>query len=198
MVADPSGAAPLSDAYAALGVDPTASADDVRRAYRRLARELHPDANPGDAAAAERFRLVAEAHDVLADPIRRARYDVVRGHAMPRTTATGPRPVRRGPAPSGNAAVRGPSARPSHRPLEVPASPPRPETDEWSFLARFARWAGVVIVVVAIAVMVLLLATPRADPAEIPNDPRGVPGGAGFCLTPDGWVSCHLVEQRGP
>jgi len=197
MVADPHDAAVPFDAYAVLELAPSATADDVRRAYRRLARALHPDANPGDAAAAERFRRVAEAHAVLADPIRRARYDVVRGHVH--APSTGPRAVRYGPAPSGNTAVRGPSARPSHRPREAPAPTSSPEVDEWSFLGRFARWAVIVVVVTLAAVAFMLLAAPRAEPVpEAPGVPEGVPGGQGFCATPDGWISCQLVEERGP
>jgi hypothetical protein len=197
MAADPRDAAVPFDAYAVLGIDPTATADDVRRAYRRLARELHPDANPADAAAAERFRRVADAHALLGDPIRRARYDAVHGHV--RAPSGGPRAVRYGPAPSGNTVVRGPSARPSHRPREAPVPTDRPEVDEWSFLGRLARWGAVVVVATLLAVMVLLLAAPRAEPvAPPPGVPEGVPGGQGFCETPDGWVSCHLVREREP
>jgi molecular chaperone DnaJ len=63
------------DYYAVLGVPRDASQEDVKRAFRRLARETHPDANPGDPAAEARFREVAEAYEVLSDPERRRRYD---------------------------------------------------------------------------------------------------------------------------
>ncbi|MFV9452071.1 molecular chaperone DnaJ [Rhodococcus sp. NM-2] len=66
------------DFYADLGVPSTASAEDIKRAYRKLARQLHPDANPNDQAAGERFKAVSEAHAVLSDPASRAEYDRTR------------------------------------------------------------------------------------------------------------------------
>jgi molecular chaperone DnaJ len=65
------------DFYVVLGLDRAASADDVKRAYRRLARRFHPDVNPGDDVAAVRFREIARAYEILGDPERRQRYDVV-------------------------------------------------------------------------------------------------------------------------
>ncbi|MFI5926708.1 molecular chaperone DnaJ [Micromonospora sp. NPDC051543] len=66
------------DFYAVLGVDKAASADDIKKTYRKLARESHPDHNPGDPKAEERFKAVSEAYNVLSDTGRRREYDEMR------------------------------------------------------------------------------------------------------------------------
>ena len=68
------------DFYAALGVTKTASADDIKKAYRKLARKHHPDANKNDPAAEERFKEISEAYDVLSDVDKRREYDEIRSY----------------------------------------------------------------------------------------------------------------------
>lgn len=63
------------DPYAALGVPKSSSADDIRKAYRKLAKELHPDVRPNDRASAERFKRVTAAFNLLTDPTSRGRFD---------------------------------------------------------------------------------------------------------------------------
>src|SRR6188508_1729147 len=69
-----------SDLYGLLGVGRGATPDEIKRSYRRLARQLHPDANPDDPDAEARFKEVAHAYEVLSDPEKRQRYDTF-GHA---------------------------------------------------------------------------------------------------------------------
>lgn len=74
---------PPPDPYVALGVAREASPAAIRAAYRRLAMECHPDRNPGDDGAAERFRAAAAAYEILGDEAKRKHYDET-GEAMPR------------------------------------------------------------------------------------------------------------------
>ena len=68
------------DYYEVLGVGKTATADEIKKAYRKMAVKYHPDKNPGDKAAEEKFKEAAEAYEVLSDPQKRQRYDQF-GHA---------------------------------------------------------------------------------------------------------------------
>ena len=63
------------DLYVVLGIPHGATESDIKRAYRRLARRYHPDINPGDRLAEQRFRQILEAYETLIDPARRSRYD---------------------------------------------------------------------------------------------------------------------------
>jgi curved DNA-binding protein CbpA len=67
--------AALTDPYKILGVAPTASADDIQKAYRKLAKKLHPDLNPGNPEAEEKFKEVAGAYDLVGDAEKRQRFD---------------------------------------------------------------------------------------------------------------------------
>src|SRR3990167_4649695 len=89
------------DYYGILGVPPEAAEEEVRRAYRRLALEWHPDRRGGDPRAAERFKEISEAYAVLSSPVRRGDYDAARQRG---TTAAWGRAHRqegppRGPGP---------------------------------------------------------------------------------------------------
>ncbi len=70
------------DFYKVLGVSKDASADEIKKAYRKLARANHPDSNPGDTAKHETFKAVAEAYDVIGDAEKRKAYDEIRGAPM--------------------------------------------------------------------------------------------------------------------
>lgn len=85
------------DFYQVLGVSDAASQGDIKKAYRRLAKQYHPDANPDNAAAADRFKEISEAHSVLSDSEKRKQYDQMRRLGAfdggPRRSSGGPRPA---------------------------------------------------------------------------------------------------------
>ena len=97
--------APTKDFYAVLGVSSSASQDEIKKQYRRLAAKHHPDKNPNDAKAAERFKEISEAYTVLGDAEKRKQYDDMRrlgafgGFGGPRSG--GPRPPGAGTRPGG-------------------------------------------------------------------------------------------------
>ncbi len=82
--------AATKDPYSVLGVDRKATAAEIKKAYRKLARQYHPDRNPGDAKAEARFKEINEANDLLSDPDKRAAFD--RGEGLSGRSA---RPARR-------------------------------------------------------------------------------------------------------
>ena len=86
----------MSDHYKTLGVPRNASADEIKKAYRKLARETHPDKHPDDPAAEERFKQIAQANEILSDPEKRQQYDLLgeAGHAR-RGAGRRLRPARR-------------------------------------------------------------------------------------------------------
>ena len=88
-----------ADPYTMLGLTRSASADDIRAAYRKLAKQYHPDLNPGDKASEARFKAVSGAHDLLSDPEKRARFD--RGEIDGAGDPVHERPMPRGGAAGG-------------------------------------------------------------------------------------------------
>jgi curved DNA-binding protein CbpA len=84
------------DYYAVLGIDPSSPPEEIARAYRRLARQYHPDLNPNDADAETRFKEINEAYLVVSDPEKRAQYDLQRASAQPLWP---PEPPPRAPSP---------------------------------------------------------------------------------------------------
>src|SRR4051812_47747313 len=92
-------AAPKHEYYETLGVPKQASAGDIRKAYRKLARKHHPDLNPGDKSSEERFKNVQEAYDVLSDPKKRQMYDQFGFYSENGFAGAGPGPGAQGPPP---------------------------------------------------------------------------------------------------
>ena len=80
------------DYYETLGVKRGAAAEEVRKAYRRLARKYPPDVNPGDKSAEEKFKQIQEAYDVLSDPKKRKMYDQFGFFSRPPLNCSGEKP----------------------------------------------------------------------------------------------------------
>ena len=98
---------PKKDYYEILGVKKSASADDIRKAFRKLARKYHPDVNPGDKAAEEKFKTLSEANDVLSDPKKRKIYDQVGFYSDNIDPATAEAYARAGSGSGGGAGFPG-------------------------------------------------------------------------------------------
>ena len=133
---------PLGDLYEKLGVAPDASRDEIAAAYRARAKELHPDARPGDSTAADRFARVGTAYRVLSDPAERARYDAARRSPAPPVSA----PINRAAAPA-------------------PVAVPRP-TGSFRLSRRGAHWAawgGATLVVLGVVVGAFVISLQRHD-----------------------------------
>ena len=95
------------DYYEILGVKKSASAEEIRKAFRKLARKYHPDVNPGDKSAEEKFKVISEANDVLSDPKKRKIYDQVGFYSDNIDPAAAEAYARGGgPAPADSAASR--------------------------------------------------------------------------------------------
>src|ERR1700739_3438013 len=108
------------DYYEALGVKKNASTEDIRKAFRKLARKYHPDVNPGDKAAEEKFKQISEAHDVLSDPKKRKIYDQVGFYSDNIDPATAEAYARGGGAGFGAGGFGGPGGQGTGRGQGVP------------------------------------------------------------------------------
>jgi curved DNA-binding protein CbpA len=144
------GQASATDLYALLGVPSDADADAIKTAYRRRARALHPDRNPDDPDADEKFSAVREAYEVLSDTARRHEYDQRR--RRPRTP-----PVAR-PAPAAPRPAYPAHGRPADgRRLEFDVAARPPSTPDLSALDRWSCGVGTATAAAVVAVVVLAL-----------------------------------------
>src|SRR2546421_7994035 len=109
------------DYYKILGVDKNASQKDIQKAYRKLARKYHPDVNPDDKSAEEKFKDINEANEVLSDPEKRKRYDELGGYYQ----QYGRWPGSSGPAgAAGGGGMRGGRGRPCRNQSEEESGGP--------------------------------------------------------------------------
>lgn len=129
------------DLYQLLGLTRDASAEDLQRAHRKLAREHHPDANPKDPRAEERFRAVQQAYEVLSDDKKRREYDRTL-HTASREGSSGPRAVGDAAKTEGGAAHR--AAERTHRDRRGP-------------MFTLGYLLGMVLVALVIALLILLI-----------------------------------------
>src|SRR5271155_374030 len=103
---------PTKDYYATLGIKKTATSDDIRKAFRKLARKHHPDVNPGDTKAEEKGRERAEANDILSDEKKRKVYDALGYYSAQIDPAAGEAAARGGYGFSGGGQAGGSARQP--------------------------------------------------------------------------------------
>jgi len=126
------------DYYQLLGVERGADTDEIRKAYRKLARKYHPDLNPGDKSAEDRFKKVQEAYDILSDPKKKQMFDQFGFYSENGVPAGGPGPGARGPNMGfggfdfSEAFTRGAGGR---------GRPPQPDQSA-NFQDIFSQWFG--------------------------------------------------------
>ena len=142
------------DFYQVLGVPDTATPEEIKKAYRRLAKQYHPDANPNNPQAAERFKEISEAHGVLSDAEKRKQYDQMRklgafdGFRRPAGSRSAKWPARSRSRSRKVSSISGASAvwATSSRPFSAGAARKRPGENRWRRRSRspsgLRRWAG--------------------------------------------------------